>query len=140
MSHFICYCICTVLIRRGSHRFCSQDADVNTFVSCGVLKALLKQTPMVVATRFSRLQHLLLLQPRFQQSRVLRRPLIRTPTLIRSVMGSSSSSSSKLLFRQLFEKESSTYTYLLADISHPDKPALVSSFAFIKIESFDMGF
>ncbi|CAA3000356.1 persulfide dioxygenase ETHE1 homolog, mitochondrial-like [Olea europaea subsp. europaea] len=32
---------------------------------------------------------------------------------------------SKLLFRQLFEKESSTYTYLLADASHPDKPALV---------------
>uniref|UniRef100_A0A0D3CSX5 non-specific serine/threonine protein kinase n=1 Tax=Brassica oleracea var. oleracea TaxID=109376 RepID=A0A0D3CSX5_BRAOL len=79
----------------------------------------------MVVTRFSRLQHLLLLQPRFQQSRVLRRPLIRTPTLIRSVMGSSSSSSSKLLFRQLFEKESSTYTYLLADISHPDKPALL---------------
>ncbi|KAF3507696.1 hypothetical protein F2Q69_00010062 [Brassica cretica] len=79
----------------------------------------------MVVTRFSRLQHLLLLQPRFQQSRVLRRPLTRTPTLIRSVMGSSSSSSSKLLFRQLFEKESSTYTYLLADISHPDKPALL---------------
>ncbi|TQD80676.1 hypothetical protein C1H46_033775 [Malus baccata] len=34
-------------------------------------------------------------------------------------------SSSKLLFRQLFEKESSTYTYLLADVSHPDKPALL---------------
>lgn len=37
----------------------------------------------------------------------------------------SSGSSSRLLFRQLFEKESSTYTYLLADASHPDKPALV---------------
>lgn len=37
----------------------------------------------------------------------------------------SSSSSKKLLFRQLFEKESSTYTYLLADASHPDKPALL---------------
>ncbi|EFH70707.1 predicted protein [Arabidopsis lyrata subsp. lyrata] len=37
----------------------------------------------------------------------------------------SSSSSSKLLFRQLFEKESSTFTYLLADVSHPDKPALL---------------
>ncbi|KAI3457038.1 hypothetical protein Pfo_013701 [Paulownia fortunei] len=37
----------------------------------------------------------------------------------------SSGSSSKLLFRQLFEKESSTYTYLLADASHPDKPALL---------------
>ncbi|KAL0545844.1 hypothetical protein IC582_015740 [Cucumis melo] len=43
-----------------------------------------------------------------------------------SQMGSSpSSSSSKLLFRQLFEKDSSTYTYLLADVSHPDKPALL---------------
>ncbi|XP_022940875.1 persulfide dioxygenase ETHE1 homolog, mitochondrial-like [Cucurbita moschata] len=43
-----------------------------------------------------------------------------------SQIGSSpSSSSSKLLFRQLFEKESSTYTYLLANVSHPDKPALL---------------
>lgn len=30
-----------------------------------------------------------------------------------------------LLFRQLFEKESSTYTYLLADMAHPDRPAVV---------------
>jgi hypothetical protein len=30
-----------------------------------------------------------------------------------------------LLFRQLFEKESSTYTYLLADTAHPDRPAVV---------------
>ncbi|KAG0610432.1 hypothetical protein M758_7G064900 [Ceratodon purpureus] len=30
-----------------------------------------------------------------------------------------------LLFRQLFEKESSTYTYLLADVSHPDRPAVL---------------
>ncbi|PNX89354.1 hydroxyacylglutathione hydrolase mitochondrial-like, partial [Trifolium pratense] len=37
----------------------------------------------------------------------------------------SSYSSSKLLFRQLFEKESSTYTYLLADASHAEKPALL---------------
>lgn len=36
-----------------------------------------------------------------------------------------SSQPPKLLFRQLFEKESSTYTYLLADVSHPDKPALL---------------
>ncbi|WVZ00178.1 hypothetical protein V8G54_026247 [Vigna mungo] len=44
----------------------------------------------------------------------------------RSQMASfSSSSSSKLLFRQLFEKESSTYTYLLADASHPERPALL---------------
>lgn len=57
--------------------------------------------------------------------------LIRTRTFP-SPMGSSSasyttssSSSSKLLFRQLFEDNSSTYTYLLADVSHPDKPALL---------------
>ncbi|XP_064949756.1 persulfide dioxygenase ETHE1 homolog, mitochondrial-like [Musa acuminata AAA Group] len=31
----------------------------------------------------------------------------------------------RLLFRQLFEKESSTYTYLLADLSHPDKLAVL---------------
>lgn len=42
-----------------------------------------------------------------------------------SSQSSSASPSSKLLFRQLFEKDSSTYTYLLADISHPDRPALV---------------
>lgn len=55
------------------------------------------------------------------------KPVSRIPTKnFSSQMGSSpSSSSSKLLFRQLFEKESSTYTYLLADISHPDKPALL---------------
>lgn len=46
-------------------------------------------------------------------------------TTTTSSSSSSSSSSSKLLFRQLFEKESSTYTYLLADVNHPDKPALL---------------
>ncbi|XP_077229171.1 persulfide dioxygenase ETHE1 homolog, mitochondrial-like isoform X2 [Tasmannia lanceolata] len=35
------------------------------------------------------------------------------------------SDSSNFLFRQLFEKESSTYTYLLADLSHPEIPALL---------------
>ncbi|KAH9573173.1 hypothetical protein CY35_02G191900 [Sphagnum magellanicum] len=30
-----------------------------------------------------------------------------------------------LLFRQLFEKESSTYTYLIADTAHPDRPAVL---------------
>ncbi|KAL2943410.1 Persulfide dioxygenase ETHE1-like protein mitochondrial [Bienertia sinuspersici] len=35
------------------------------------------------------------------------------------------SHASKYLFRQLFEKDSSTYTYLLADVSHPQKPALL---------------
>nr|ADK13088.1 hydroxyacylglutathione hydrolase [Knorringia sibirica] len=29
------------------------------------------------------------------------------------------------LFRQLFEKDSSTYTYVLADVSHPEKRALL---------------
>ncbi|EFJ37235.1 hypothetical protein SELMODRAFT_76878 [Selaginella moellendorffii] len=32
---------------------------------------------------------------------------------------------SPLLFRQLFEKDSCTYTYLLADIGHPEKPAVL---------------
>ncbi|XP_020105255.1 persulfide dioxygenase ETHE1 homolog, mitochondrial [Ananas comosus] len=43
-------------------------------------------------------------------------------------MASYSSGSGKpqrLLFRQLFEKESSTYTYLLADLGHPEKPAVL---------------
>ncbi|KAL9403802.1 hypothetical protein Peur_000774 [Populus x canadensis] len=57
--------------------------------------------------------------------------LLRTLFLVTKLrflaMGSytASSQSSKLFFRQLFEKESSTYTYLLADVSHPDKPALL---------------
>ncbi|ONK74139.1 uncharacterized protein A4U43_C03F3170 [Asparagus officinalis] len=34
------------------------------------------------------------------------------------------STASRLLLRQLFEKESSTYTYLLIDLSHPQKPAV----------------
>ncbi|CAL9218831.1 unnamed protein product [Arabidopsis halleri] len=79
---------------------------------------------MVMMTHLPRLRQLLLLQPKFlsSRSRILRSPppLIRPPTFRRSLMGSSSSfsSSSKLLFRQLFEKESSTFTYLLADVSH----------------------
>ncbi|KAJ4980334.1 hypothetical protein NE237_031171 [Protea cynaroides] len=44
---------------------------------------------------------------------------------VRVYSASSGFESSKLLFRQLFEKESSTYTYLLADVSHPEKPALL---------------
>ncbi|KAL3333238.1 hypothetical protein AABB24_033359 [Solanum stoloniferum] len=42
-----------------------------------------------------------------------------------STTSSSAQNSPKLVFRQLFEKESSTYTYLLADPSHPQKPALL---------------
>ncbi|CAL9198192.1 unnamed protein product [Musa hybrid cultivar] len=38
---------------------------------------------------------------------------------------SASPSPSRFLLRQLFEKESSTYTYLLADLAHPDKPAVL---------------
>lgn len=30
-----------------------------------------------------------------------------------------------LLFRQLFEKDSSTYTYILADVAHPKRPAVI---------------
>jgi hypothetical protein len=41
--------------------------------------------------------------------------------------GTAASADRRLLFRQLFEKESSTYTYLLADIADPEKPAVVSS-------------
>ncbi|KAM7495354.1 hypothetical protein LguiB_029963 [Lonicera macranthoides] len=53
-----------------------------------------------------------------------------TTAKLRSPMESSYTTStlsqpSRLLFRQLFEKESSTYTYLLADTSHPEKPALL---------------
>nr|DAD33849.1 TPA_asm: hypothetical protein HUJ06_012700 [Nelumbo nucifera] len=38
---------------------------------------------------------------------------------------STSSETSRILIRQLFEKDSSTYTYLLADVAHPEKPALL---------------
>ncbi|GLT52879.1 hypothetical protein SLA2020_261910 [Shorea laevis] len=55
-----------------------------------------------------------------------RRTKLRLHTMASaSFTTSSQPSSNKLLFRQLFEKESSTYTYLLADVSHPDKPALL---------------
>ncbi|GAB4849269.1 Polypeptide N-acetylgalactosaminyltransferase 3 [Ancistrocladus abbreviatus] len=51
-------------------------------------------------------------------------------TSFRSMMAyqyhsTTSSNNRKLLLRQLFEKDSSTYTYLLADVSHPEKPALL---------------
>ncbi|PON89710.1 hypothetical protein TorRG33x02_145440 [Trema orientale] len=48
---------------------------------------------------------------------------IRSQTMATSSYATSSHpSSEKLLFRQLFEKESSTYTYLLANLTHPLKP------------------
>ncbi|KAK1301381.1 hypothetical protein QJS10_CPB12g00542 [Acorus calamus] len=57
-------------------------------------------------------------------------PLSPKPPTLQFSMASLSeaklpAASPKLLFRQLFEKESSTYTYLLADVGHPDKPALL---------------
>lgn len=63
----------------------------------------------------------------FASPKNLLRTLFLVTKLRSLAMGSytASSQSSKLLFRQLFEKESSTYTYLLADVSHPDKPALL---------------
>ncbi|KAK4256005.1 hypothetical protein QN277_008926 [Acacia crassicarpa] len=54
------------------------------------------------------------------------RKIPRTTRLISSMATYSTlSQPSKLLFRQLFEKESSTYTYLLADVLHPSKPAVL---------------
>uniref|UniRef100_A0A6M2FCG1 persulfide dioxygenase n=1 Tax=Populus davidiana TaxID=266767 RepID=A0A6M2FCG1_9ROSI len=63
----------------------------------------------------------------FPSPKNLLRTLFLVTKLRSLAMGSytASSQSSKLFFRQLFEKESSTYTYLLADVSHPDKPALL---------------
>uniref|UniRef100_A0A0D6R4A9 persulfide dioxygenase n=1 Tax=Araucaria cunninghamii TaxID=56994 RepID=A0A0D6R4A9_ARACU len=40
-------------------------------------------------------------------------------------MSSIAEGTPRLLFRQLFEKDSSTYTYLLADLAHPEKPAVL---------------
>ncbi|GMP53389.1 hypothetical protein CsSME_00018850 [Camellia sinensis var. sinensis] len=52
-------------------------------------------------------------------------PITKPTSPMASYTTSSASHSPKLLFRQLFEKDSSTYTYLLADQSHPEKPALL---------------
>ncbi|XP_060672477.1 persulfide dioxygenase ETHE1 homolog, mitochondrial-like isoform X3 [Ziziphus jujuba] len=54
-----------------------------------------------------------------------RSKLITFQTMVSRAYTTRSHPSGKLLFRQLFEKDSSTYTYLLADVSHPDKPALL---------------
>ena len=56
----------------------------------------------------------------------------RSHRMVKCYSTSFGQSSKKLLFRQLFEQESSTYTYLLADVSHPDKPALVR-FCFLNL-------
>ncbi|VAH78162.1 unnamed protein product [Triticum turgidum subsp. durum] len=52
------------------------------------------------------------------------RPISRLPALAMAAYGTGACADSKLLFRQLFEKESSTYTYLLADVGDPEKPAV----------------
>ncbi|CAH9100127.1 unnamed protein product [Cuscuta europaea] len=74
--------------------------------------------------------HFSFLLPKVQSAVLLRSPIsastqrrsqIASYTTTSSAMGSQN----KLLFRQLFEKESSTYTYLLADVLHPEKPALL---------------
>lgn len=58
------------------------------------------------------------------------RPILRrSPLLQARAMAAAYSAGSavdrRLLFRQLFESESSTYTYLLADVADPDKPAVL---------------
>ncbi|THU59443.1 hypothetical protein C4D60_Mb07t02200 [Musa balbisiana] len=50
---------------------------------------------------------------------------LRRPRSMATYGTSVSPSPSRFLLRQLFEKESSTYTYLLADLAHPYKPAVV---------------
>ncbi|KAK1666295.1 hypothetical protein QYE76_054454 [Lolium multiflorum] len=53
------------------------------------------------------------------------RPIRSLPSLAMAAYGTGVSADRRLLFRQLFEKESSTYTYLLADIADPEKPAVL---------------
>ena len=57
---------------------------------------------------------------------VLRRAPLLPALAMASAYSPGSGAERRLLFRQLFEKESSTYTYLLADVADPDKPAVVS--------------
>jgi len=54
-------------------------------------------------------------------------PLLSTnhSRVIYRAMATAIGDSKRFLFRQLFEKESSTYTYLLADLAHPEKPAVL---------------
>lgn len=53
------------------------------------------------------------------------RPIRPLPARAMAAYGTGASADRRLLFRQLFEKESSTYTYLLADIGDPEKPAVL---------------
>lgn len=54
----------------------------------------------------------------------MRLPRLLHPRLLPS-LSTSPMAAPALLFRQLFEKDSSTYTYLLADLNHPQRPALL---------------
>ncbi|XP_047059082.1 persulfide dioxygenase ETHE1 homolog, mitochondrial [Lolium rigidum] len=56
---------------------------------------------------------------------ISQRPSYPLPALAMAAYGTGASADRRLLFRQLFEKESSTYTYLLADIADPEKPAVL---------------
>lgn len=56
---------------------------------------------------------------------VLRRAQSPPGLVMAAAYSAGSAADKRLLFRQLFEKESSTYTYLLADVADPDKPAVL---------------
>lgn len=58
--------------------------------------------------------------------RVLRRAPILPALAMAAAYSAGAGADRRLLIRQLFEKESSTYTYLLADVADPDRPAVVS--------------
>ncbi|RAL44341.1 hypothetical protein DM860_017447 [Cuscuta australis] len=76
---------------------------------------------------FGFLSRLSFLHPKTQSSVLLPRSSISGSPQVASYTTSSPAMAfqNKLIFRQLFEKESSTYTYLLADGLHPEKPALL---------------
>ncbi|KAG0485906.1 hypothetical protein HPP92_009792 [Vanilla planifolia] len=50
---------------------------------------------------------------------------LKAQSLAVASYGTAVEGSQRLFFRQLFEGESFTYTYLLADMAHPDKPAVL---------------
>ncbi|TVU02470.1 hypothetical protein EJB05_17512 [Eragrostis curvula] len=56
---------------------------------------------------------------------VLRRASLSPVLAMAAAYSAGSVGDRRMLFRQLFEKESSTYTYLLADVADPDKPAVL---------------
>ncbi|OEL29336.1 Persulfide dioxygenase ETHE1-like protein, mitochondrial [Dichanthelium oligosanthes] len=54
-----------------------------------------------------------------------RAPLLPPALAMAAAYSTGSGADRRLLFRQLFEKESCTYTYLLADVADPEKPAVL---------------